>query len=200
MEYQKMDFYELKTWQKAKLFDKMMIEAFGEDEVGRPIKYDSGIGAEIDVENYFDSNIFGCKWVASVEHEVDGEYYRRINGVRPNVRIDRLIKTKCGKYIGVELKASGQKLGRALCQIIDYTNSSFYSIKHHESVYFPEKGWMATFPMTGICGGPIDSIIIQHRIARFSSEFNLMYGRNMVATPDDDKLQMIPPARKVGSR
>jgi len=200
MEYQKMDFYELKTWQKAKLFDQIIKNNFGEDFEVEKTTYDSGFGVELEVESYFDENIFSCQWVDSVESEVDGEYYRRINGVRPGVRIDRMIKTKCGQYVGVELKAGKQKIGRALNQIIDYTNSSFWSIRNQEAVFFPEKGWMSTFPLSEQLNGPLDSIVTQHRIARFTADFSLMYGREVIATKDDCKLKMRPPVRKVGSR
>lgn len=195
-----MDFYELKTWQKAKMFDSIMESNFGEHHGAESVYYDESFRLEIDVDKYFDDNIFSCKWVESVESEVEGEYYRKVNGVRPSVRIDKLIKTKCGKYVGVELKAGKQKLGKALNQIIDYTNSSFWSIRNQEAVFFPEKGWMATFPLSERTGGPLESIILQHRIARFSAEFNLVYGNDVVATPYDERLKMRPPARKVGSR
>tara|TARA_R110000737_G_C14596997_1_gene488466 strand:- start:404 stop:991 length:588 start_codon:yes stop_codon:yes gene_type:complete len=195
-----MDFYELKTWQKAKLFDKIMEDNFGEDGIGPLVLYDDGFEIELDAEEYFDKHIFSCKWVEAVESEVWGSYYRKINGVQPKVRIDRLIRTKCGKYVGVELKAGKMKIGKALNQIIDYTNSKFYSVRNMEDVFFPENGWVSTFPLSQQIGGPISSIIMQHRIARFTGEFNLMHGNDIIATPDDEKLRMNPPARKVGSR
>ena len=52
-----MDFYELKTWQKAKLFDQIMENNFGEDFKPETITYDSRFGLELEVEEYFDDHI-----------------------------------------------------------------------------------------------------------------------------------------------
>lgn len=153
---------------------------------------------------YFDRNIFRCKWVGGVEREVDGIYYREINGSRPRVRLDRLIKTRCGKYVGVEIKKSKVNIGKVLAQVIDYTHSKFYSEANKEWVFFPDMGWMSIFPMGGPVHGILESVLSQNRIGLFTTDFLLnspLSGRDkMVAFYDDSELRQMPDQRKVGSR
>jgi len=170
---------------------------------GEQVYYEKGIGdgSEEAVCEFFDENILKCHWVDSVETEVDGEYYRTIDGSRPGVRLDRLVHIDGGGVVGVEIKRCGEKLSKAIVQIIDYTNCRFWSNRLKRLVYFPEDGWLATFPL-GFCFGGISySVLYQHRVATMDKKFIVMTGPNKVlARPEDVEFSIMPKKRVVGSR
>lgn len=168
---------------------------------GEQVYYENGLRDEEEVCRFFDENILKNDWVLAFESEVDGEYYRTINGKRPLVRMDRLIHTKCGHVIGVEIKRSGEKLSKSIVQIIDYTNSRFWSNRLKRLVYFPEDGWMATFPLGFSFGGISHSVLYQHRILTMDFGFTLRRAPlDVVATPTSCELLCLPKPRVVGSR
>jgi len=169
----------LDNWQQIEIMDKFF-------------NYEEGLGGEPDVCEYFDKGIMDCRWVDKVATELSGKYYRG-----DTVIIDRMIRTKCGNYVGVEIKAAGSKFGRPLAQIIDYTNSVFGSKCH---IRFPDDGWMSTFPMAEKFSGPLQSVVAQNRIANFSGEFILTFESKIIAEPDDEELRFLPQPKKVGSR
>ena len=89
-------------------------------------------------------------------------------GEATRVRIDRVLQPTdtaiklgwaCG-YIGVELKRSGEKVGRAISQMLDYLRSTFQIDGQKVTC-----SHVALFPYEGPDGGPLESMFYGQRLA-----------------------------------
>lgn len=125
-------------------------------------------------------------------------------------RIDRiLLPTRelmaegwCLGPVGVELKRGGEKIGRAVCQALDYANAAF-PISGGCTVYLE---WVFIWPITSVTGD-IASIMTQNRIGWASSwngvEIVLKAGGGNVLRCNPDQVHSVSrPAcgYKAGSR
>jgi len=101
--------------------------------------------------------------------QVDGFYMQpKYEQERPGCIIDRILlpadhlKKEMGwdqGPIGVEIKKSGHKLGRAVCQCLDYQRAVF----DVGGNYLVKPRWVFLFPLESV-GGDIESVMLQHRI------------------------------------
>lgn len=137
-----------------------------------PEFFSGRFGTEEEALESFDHIVMG--WGAfTMYKEVRGRYI----AIRPGrdiktPRIDRiLVPTELGKSqgctfsIGVEAKKSGEKLGPAVCQALDYTWAEF---EISDGVYL-RPDWLGLWPIQKQ-GGPIASVLAQNRILTISPE------------------------------
>ncbi len=175
------------------------------------IRTDGKGGVEADVWLDFDE-VFQrhSKWF-TILREVRGWYV----GARPHCpvqqpRIDRiLMPTKalreCGWHmgpVGVECKRRDEKIGRAVCQALDYSHSAF-PLTAGLTVNLE---WIFIWPVSGVTGD-LASIMAQNRIGWASSwngvDVQLKGGDGKILDATPENIQHIRTPRcgyKVGSR
>lgn len=156
----------------------------------------------------FDRRVDACGLFARNYKEVTGYLLaRRPNRQNKDTRIDRilmpgpdLVKAGWTQDIGVELKRSGEKLGPALAQAIDYTWCA-WNVGHHWLML--EHVFLWPFPKQG--GAP-ESIMLQNGCGVIFETRNsplVFQLEKQVIRIERDKSFTVQPTnsgRKVGSR
>lgn len=120
-----------------------------------------------------------------VYKEVEGETIQpRLDSARADhdddkpkgLRIDRiLIPTSVASAtgwtfgaIGIECKTSGKRLGRVVCQCLDYQRGAFRLEPHGVRVLL---GWTFIWPLDEVAGD-IESVMTQHRIGSLGKSYS----------------------------
>ena len=132
---------------------------------------------ETEVENYFDGIVAAInrknRIFSDCLKEVRGRFVFTPKGMDDSKtpRLDRVLIPAPELIdagwthgpIGVELKASGKKVGRPIAQILDYKRAEF----ELSPGYHTEFEWMFLFPFQeGVCG--LGSVMCQNRIGALS--------------------------------
>lgn len=139
--------------------------------------------------------------------EVEGRYIAPSPFDRPVApRIDRVLMPSRALQeagwlhgpIGVEIKASGKKLGRVVAQAIDYTRASF----EVKPGFHVPVGMVFVFPATPL-RGDLDSVAVQNRVGTCNltpnGELVFFRGQTQILSVREPHRNFVQ-LRKVGSR
>lgn len=156
----------------------------------------------------FDRRIEACGLFERVFREVDGFYMaHRPNRQGKDARIDRILlpgrklrEAGWSRVIGVEIKRSGEKIGRPLAQAIDYTYCA-WNVAHYWMM--AENVFLWPFPKQSRA---IESVMLQNAVGVIyetqRSPLVFQLERQVIVVGADGALKVQAPASgtKAGSR
>lgn len=169
---------------------------------------------EADAWAHFDKLASDSGCFQRIHPEVEGELLHPRPGCdhKQTLRIDRILVPapklfaagwRSG-FIGVEGKRSGEKIGKAICQSMDYSRAVFRLNPHGFLVMLE---WVFLWPLDAQPPGDIGSVMAQHRIGWVKScgRVPLIFGcggTNGVTIKSDWTVEVhpLPMGRKEGNR